>query len=327
MRIRKPQEDRARLRAAHAGQPAVAAHRGAGPGPGGAAGPGRGGHHALHAQQLRMPTTVVEINPQVIAACRSWFHLPATARGGAATTPPTGWPGRAGQRAAAARGPLRPRGRRAGAGRRGFYAACRAVLAAGRRDERQPVRPRRQLRAQLARIAAAFGADQVWSLRPTREGNTVVVAGRGVVVPRATSCAARRYHRAALRLPGPAGAQVAAHGAALNPPADPPCRSPHEPPPCRLAPPAAAAPAAHPGPRAAGLAPAAALAARRRLITRRRRRARGARFGAGAAACMPLVRLGGAGLRAPGRGKPLDTEALTEWLAGAPGCPTCASTR
>ncbi len=34
-----------------------------------------------------------------------------------------------------------------------------------------------------ARIAAAFGADQVWSLRPTREGNTVVVAGRGVSVP------------------------------------------------------------------------------------------------------------------------------------------------
>ena len=33
------------------------------------------------------------------------------------------------------------------------------------------------------RIAAAFGRDQVWSLRPTREGNTVVVAGRGVPVP------------------------------------------------------------------------------------------------------------------------------------------------
>jgi hypothetical protein len=35
----------------------------------------------------------------------------------------------------------------------------------------------------LARIVEAFGADQVWSLRPTREGNTVVVAGRGVIVP------------------------------------------------------------------------------------------------------------------------------------------------
>jgi len=31
-------------------------------------------------------------------------------------------------------------------------------------------------------IAAAFGADQVWYLRPTREGNTIVVAARGVAV-------------------------------------------------------------------------------------------------------------------------------------------------
>ncbi|MDO8419914.1 MAG: spermidine synthase, partial [Rubrivivax sp.] len=32
---------------------------------------------------------------------------------------------------------------------------------------------------------------QVWSLRPTREGNTVVVAGRGVVVPGRDVLAAR----------------------------------------------------------------------------------------------------------------------------------------
>ena len=37
--------------------------------------------------------------------------------------------------------------------------------------------------ASAARIAAVFGSDQVWSLRPTREGNTVVVAGQGVRVP------------------------------------------------------------------------------------------------------------------------------------------------
>ena len=43
----------------------------------------------------------------------------------------------------------------------------------------------------VARIAAAFGAGQVWSLRPTREGNTVVVAGREVVVPACEVLAAR----------------------------------------------------------------------------------------------------------------------------------------
>ena len=45
--------------------------------------------------------------------------------------------------------------------------------------------------ASAARIAAAFGTDQVWSLRPTREGNTVVIAGRGVVVPDRDTLSAR----------------------------------------------------------------------------------------------------------------------------------------
>ncbi|WP_404935461.1 hypothetical protein [Mitsuaria sp. TWR114] len=33
-----------------------------------------------------------------------------------------------------------------------------------------------------ARIAKVFGTDQVWHLTPTREGNTIVVAARGVEV-------------------------------------------------------------------------------------------------------------------------------------------------
>jgi general secretion pathway protein E len=49
------------------------------------------------------------------------------------------------------------------------------------------------------------------------------------------------------------------------------------------------------------------------------------RFGAGSSSLHALVRLGGAGLQRDG--KPLDTEALTEWLAKRAGCPTCASTR
>ncbi|ODU96737.1 MAG: type II secretion system protein E [Rubrivivax sp. SCN 70-15] len=40
------------------------------------------------------------------------------------------------------------------------------------------------------------------------------------------------------------------------------------------------------------------------------------RFGAGASSLHALVRLGGAGLARKGSGKALDTEALTEWLAG-----------
>jgi hypothetical protein len=45
--------------------------------------------------------------------------------------------------------------------------------------------------ASAARIAAAFGTDQVWSLRPTREGNTIVIAARGVLVPDRETLTAR----------------------------------------------------------------------------------------------------------------------------------------
>jgi spermidine synthase len=53
------------------------------------------------------------------------------------------------------------------------------------------------------RIAAVFGADQVWSMRPTREGNTVVVGRPRRGRARARGAAgARRYHRGPLRRPG-----------------------------------------------------------------------------------------------------------------------------
>jgi len=44
------------------------------------------------------------------------------------------------------------------------------------------------------RIARVIGPQQVWQLRPTREGNTVVVAGRGVVVPERAALQARAEH-------------------------------------------------------------------------------------------------------------------------------------
>jgi spermidine synthase len=47
-----------------------------GAGPAVQLGPGRRRHHALHAG-AEDATTVVEINPQVVDANRSWFHLPA----------------------------------------------------------------------------------------------------------------------------------------------------------------------------------------------------------------------------------------------------------
>ena len=56
--------------------------------------------------------------------------------------------------------------------------------------------------ASVARIARAFGPGQVWNLRPTREGNTIVIAARGVALPERAELVARAEHvEARLGLP------------------------------------------------------------------------------------------------------------------------------
>jgi spermidine synthase len=42
-----------------------------------------------------------------------------------------------------------------------------------------------------ARIAAVLGRDQLWRLTPTREGNTILDAARGVEVPDSETLTAR----------------------------------------------------------------------------------------------------------------------------------------
>jgi spermidine synthase len=141
-------------------------------------------------QALGLRTTVVEINEQVLGACRAWFRLPAEGPGFAAVI------------ADAGRWIVSP----AGEALRGqvsllhvdlydheaaapvlddesFYAACRALLAPGGVMAVNLFGRHSSFAQSQARIAAAFGDNQVWSLRPTREGNTVVVAGRGLVLP------------------------------------------------------------------------------------------------------------------------------------------------
>jgi len=144
---------------------------------------GAGALTRFTSQQLRMATTVVEINPQVIDINASWFHLPEAAEvvlGDAAD-----WLQQADsasvrllhvdlydhEAAAPVLDDL------------DFYRACRAVLEDGGLMSVNLFGRHASFHDSIQRIAAAFGADQVWSLRPTREGNTVVVAGRAVVVP------------------------------------------------------------------------------------------------------------------------------------------------
>lgn len=47
------------------------------------------------------------------------------------------------------------------------------------------------IQVHLQRIVSAFGEEAVWAFRPTREGNTVVLALRTPVQPRRGELAAR----------------------------------------------------------------------------------------------------------------------------------------
>ncbi len=157
-------------------------------------GMGAGALTRFTAVQLKMATTVVEINPQVIEVNAAWFHLPAAAevvRGDAGD-----WLVHQARSAPAsvrllhvdlydeeAAAPVLDS--------EDFYAGCRAVLETGGLMAVNLFGRHASFHASIARIAAAFGSHQVWSLRPTREGNTVVVAGRDVVVPARDELAAR----------------------------------------------------------------------------------------------------------------------------------------
>ncbi|MDE2367601.1 MAG: spermidine synthase [Burkholderiales bacterium] len=152
---------------------------------------GAGAITRFTATQLRMATRVVEINPDVIQANAVWFALPKpveVVRGDAADWLDQAAPASVrllhvdlyDQEAAA---PVLDSA--------GFYTACRAVLEEGGVMSVNLFGRDASFRDSIGRIAAVFGADQVWSLRPTREGNTVVVAGRGVVVPDRETLSAR----------------------------------------------------------------------------------------------------------------------------------------
>jgi spermidine synthase len=137
-------------------------------------------------KRLRMPTTVVELNPQVIDVCRRWFHLPRDdARLTVVQDDAAHWLAAAAPQSVTllhvdlydheAAAPVLDDA--------AFYAACRAVLEDGGTMSVNLFGRRASFARSAAHIAAAFGWDRLWSLRPTREGNTVVVAARDTTLP------------------------------------------------------------------------------------------------------------------------------------------------
>jgi spermidine synthase len=144
---------------------------------------------------MRMRTTAVELNPTVIGACRMWFQLPADdarlhvveADAGAWVRDPANL-----QSADVLSVDLYDHDAAAPVlDTDAFYASCHGVLTHGGLLAVNLFGRDTSFAASAARIASAFGLDQVWSLRPTREGNTVVIAGRGVVVPDRDTLSAR----------------------------------------------------------------------------------------------------------------------------------------
>ena len=146
-------------------------------------------------KQLRMRTTAVEINPQVIAACRGWFKLPADdarlrvvlADAGTEIRDPR-WHATVDalqvdlyDHEAAA--PVLD-----GAD---FYADCRALLTEEGAMTGNLFGRSSSYEHSLEKIAAAFGAEAVWAFKPTREGNTVVLAQRTPTRPRRDLLAGR----------------------------------------------------------------------------------------------------------------------------------------
>jgi len=147
-------------------------------------------------QVLRMQrVTAVELNPAVIAACRHGFRLPADdARLAVRERDAAEWVRDDTNLQTAQVLNVDLYDHEAAApvlDSEAFYAACRGTLAHGGLMSVNLFGRAASFEQSAARIAAAFGRDQVWSLRPTREGNTVVVAARGVDVPGREILAAR----------------------------------------------------------------------------------------------------------------------------------------
>jgi len=151
---------------------------------------------------LRMKTTAVELNPTVIAACRSWFHLPEDdARLTVLNQDAAEWVRDAENLQTVqvlnidlydhdAASPVLDD--------EAFYAACHGVLADGGLMTVNLFGRDASFARSAARVARVFGSDQVWSLAPTREGNTVLVAAKGVTVPDREELERRAEHIEAL---------------------------------------------------------------------------------------------------------------------------------
>ncbi len=146
-------------------------------------------------KKLRMRTTAVELNPQVVAACRIWFKLPADdARldvilGDAAEVVAQA---RRHESVDALQVDLYDEDAAAPVlDSEAFYADCRRLLTEDGAMTVNLFGRSSSYERSLDKIGAAFGRDALWAFRPTREGNTIVLALRTPVRPTRAQLAVR----------------------------------------------------------------------------------------------------------------------------------------
>ena len=133
-------------------------------------------------KELGMKTTAIELNPQVLHACRGWFKLPPedaklkiVIADASLEILHAEWHGTVDalqvdlyDHEAAA--PVMDD--------EAFYGDCRALLTDEGCMTVNLFGRASSYERSLKKIAAAFGEDAVWAFKPTREGNTVVLAQR-----------------------------------------------------------------------------------------------------------------------------------------------------
>ena len=133
-------------------------------------------------KKLRMCSTAIELNPQVLAVCRSWFKLPpdgptlrVVLADAADEIRKDEWRGTVDALAVDlydhnAAAPVLDSA--------DFYADCRALLTDDGAMTVNLFGHSSSYAASLEKMATVFGEDALWAFRPTREGNTVVLAQR-----------------------------------------------------------------------------------------------------------------------------------------------------
>ena len=133
-------------------------------------------------KKLRMKTTAIELNPQVLAVCRGWFKLPpdnaslnVILADAAKEIQQPQWLGTVDALAVDlydhnAAAPVLDSVE--------FYADCRQLLTEDGIMTVNLFGRSSSYARSLEKMAEAFGKEALWAFKPTREGNTVVLAQR-----------------------------------------------------------------------------------------------------------------------------------------------------